>query len=72
MDFIRILLGLAALTALLRKVDILYIVPVGAVISVFISNFFVNIFSFVNSGRLSDKIPHEYVPLDASWCKGNI
>lgn len=35
-DFIRILLGLAALTALLRKVDILYIVPVGAVISVFI------------------------------------
>jgi chromate transporter len=35
-DFIRILLGLAALTALLRKVDILYIVPVGAVISLFI------------------------------------
>jgi chromate transporter len=33
-DVIRILLGLAALTALLRKVDILYIVPVGAVISV--------------------------------------
>jgi chromate transporter len=35
-DVIRILLGLMALTALLRKVDILYIVPVGAVISVFI------------------------------------
>ena len=35
-DVIRILLGLTALTALLRKVDILYIVPVGAVISVFI------------------------------------
>jgi chromate transporter len=35
-DILRILLGLAALTALLRKVDILYIVPVGAVISVFI------------------------------------
>ncbi|MCX5842040.1 MAG: chromate efflux transporter [Deltaproteobacteria bacterium] len=35
-DILRILLGLAALTALLRKVDILYIVPVGAVISVFV------------------------------------
>jgi len=35
-DFIRILLSLAALTALLRKVDILYILPIGAVISVFI------------------------------------
>ena len=35
-DVIRILLGLAALTALLRKVDILYIVPIGAVISVFV------------------------------------
>jgi chromate transporter len=35
-DVIRILLGLAALTALLRKVDILYIVPLGAVISVFV------------------------------------
>jgi len=33
-DVIRILLGLAALTALLRKVDILYIVPVGAAVSV--------------------------------------
>lgn len=35
-DVIRILLGLAALAALLRKVDILYIVPLGAVISVFV------------------------------------
>lgn len=35
-DVIRILLGLAALTALLRKVDILYIVLVGAVTSVII------------------------------------
>ena len=35
-DIVRILLGLAALTALLRKVDILYIVLAGAVISVFI------------------------------------
>jgi chromate transporter len=33
-DVIRILLGIVALTALLRKVDILYIVPVGAAISV--------------------------------------
>jgi chromate transporter len=33
-DVIRILLGLVALTALLRKVDILYIVPVGAAVSV--------------------------------------
>jgi chromate transporter len=35
-DVIRISLGLAALTALLRKVDIMYIVPIGAVISVFV------------------------------------
>jgi chromate transporter len=35
-DVIRILLGLMALTALLRKVDILYIVLSGAVISVFV------------------------------------
>jgi chromate transporter len=35
-DFLRILLGLAALTALLRKVDILYIVLVGAAVSVVI------------------------------------
>ncbi|HVO65099.1 MAG TPA: chromate transporter [Syntrophales bacterium] len=35
-DVIRILLGLAALAALLRKVDTLYIVLVGAVISVFV------------------------------------
>ena len=35
-DFIRILLGLVALTALFRKVDILYIVLSGAVISVFV------------------------------------
>jgi chromate transporter len=35
-DVIRILLGIAALIALLRKVDILYIVPIGAVISVFV------------------------------------
>jgi chromate transporter len=35
-DIVRILLCLAALTALLRKVDILYIVPIGAVISVFV------------------------------------
>ena len=35
-DVIRILLGLVALAALLRKVDILYIVPLGAVISVFV------------------------------------
>jgi chromate transporter len=34
-DVVRILLGLAALTALLRKVDILYIVLVGALISIF-------------------------------------
>jgi chromate transporter len=33
-DIVRILLGLAALTALLRKVDTIYIVPVGVVISV--------------------------------------
>ena len=35
-DFLRILLCLAALTALLRKVNILYIVIIGAVISVFV------------------------------------
>jgi len=33
-DIMRILLGVAALVALLRKVDVLYIVPVGAIISV--------------------------------------
>ena len=35
-DIVRILLGLAALADLIRKVDILYIVLAGAVISVFI------------------------------------
>ncbi|MCX5854527.1 MAG: chromate efflux transporter [Deltaproteobacteria bacterium] len=35
-DIIRILLGIVALAALLRKVDILYIVSIGAVISVFV------------------------------------
>jgi chromate transporter len=35
-DVIRILLGLVALGALLRKVDILYIVTIGAVISVIV------------------------------------
>jgi chromate transporter len=35
-DIPRIVLGLAALAALIRKVDILYIVLAGAVISVFI------------------------------------
>jgi chromate transporter len=35
-DIIRILLGLLALAALLRKVDIIYIVPVGAAVSVFV------------------------------------
>lgn len=35
-DIIRILLGLAALASLLRKVDILHIVLVGASISVVI------------------------------------
>jgi chromate transporter len=35
-DIARIILGLAALAALIRKVDILYIVLAGAVISVFI------------------------------------
>ncbi|MDQ1330222.1 MAG: chromate transporter [Thermodesulfobacteriota bacterium] len=35
-DIVRILLGLAASAALLRKVDILYIVPAGAVISLFV------------------------------------
>jgi chromate transporter len=33
-DAVRIIFGLVALVALLRKVDILYIVPVGAVLSV--------------------------------------
>jgi chromate transporter len=33
-DVVRIILGLAALVALIRKVDILYILPVGAVLSV--------------------------------------
>ena len=35
-DIVRILLCLATLTALLRKVNILYIVPIGAVISAFL------------------------------------
>jgi chromate transporter len=35
-DIVRILMGLAALAALLRKVDILYIVVIGAVISLFV------------------------------------
>lgn len=35
-DIVRILLCLAALTALLRKVNILYIVPIGAAISIFV------------------------------------
>jgi len=35
-DIIRVMLCLAALTALLRKVNILYIVPIGAAISVFV------------------------------------
>ena len=35
-DFVRILLGIATLTALFRKVDILYIVPIGAVLSVLV------------------------------------
>lgn len=35
-DIIRLLLCLAALIALFRKVNILYIVPIGAVISVFV------------------------------------
>jgi chromate transporter len=33
-DIARIILGLAALAALRRKIDILYIVPVGAVVSI--------------------------------------
>ena len=33
-DIVRIILGFASLAALLRKVDILYIVPAGAVLSV--------------------------------------
>lgn len=35
-DFIRILLCIAAFIALLRKINILYIVPIGAAISVFV------------------------------------
>lgn len=35
-DIARLLLGIAALIALLRKVDILYIVPIGAIISLFL------------------------------------
>jgi len=35
-DMVRIILGIAALAALIRKVDILYIVLAGAVVSVFI------------------------------------
>ena len=35
-DVIKVVLGLAALTALVKKVDILYVVLIGAVISVFI------------------------------------
>jgi chromate transporter len=35
-EIVRILLGLAALAALFRKVDILYIVPVGAILSVLV------------------------------------
>jgi hypothetical protein len=35
-DIVRILLGLAALVTLLRKVDILYIVPVAAVVSILV------------------------------------
>jgi chromate transporter len=35
-DIARILLGLATLAALLRKIDILYIVPVGAVVSILV------------------------------------
>jgi chromate transporter len=35
-DILRILLGIVTITALLRRVDILYIVLVGAVISVVI------------------------------------
>jgi chromate transporter len=35
-DIVRILLALGALTALFRKIDILYIVLIGAVISIFI------------------------------------
>jgi chromate transporter len=35
-DVVRIILGLGALVALIRKVDILYIVPAGAVLSVFL------------------------------------
>jgi chromate transporter len=33
-DVVRIILGLGALAALIRKVDILYIVPAGAILSV--------------------------------------
>lgn len=35
-DFVRILLGLTAFTALIRKVDILYVVLTGAVVSFFV------------------------------------
>jgi len=35
-DAVRVLLGLAAVTALLRKFDVLYIVAAGAVISIFL------------------------------------
>jgi chromate transporter len=35
-DIVRILLGLAVLAALLRKVDVLYIVAVGAVVSILV------------------------------------
>ena len=35
-DVVRVLLALGALTALIRKIDILYVVLIGAVISIFI------------------------------------
>jgi chromate transporter len=35
-DIVRVLLALGALTALIRKIDILYVVLIGAVISIFI------------------------------------
>jgi chromate transporter len=34
-DAVKVLLGLAALTALIKKVDVLYIVLIGAAISIF-------------------------------------
>jgi chromate transporter len=34
-DIVRVLLALGALTALIRKIDILYVVLIGAVISIF-------------------------------------